>query len=247
MAMRLNTILWFYLLFMEIFYFRTGYNLGGKGKWPSRENWMWRSSRGRWSWTFCQRARTRVLCPRDFLEAVCWVLLRLLGMLESAGSWNLMGSELDLDQRKDLDCCQLHLQDLPDLQGEGSTCFPDCKEIEKLRIWIYAHILTFGSFLGVWSTEFMTGTRRRPITEILMLGLALVGAEVGIPGSPIRRDLLFLVNNIPAIIAELKWRIRVDTYLRSLPWRRTRRRCKWRGRPREHWSIQSWGFSQWQN
>ena len=144
--MRLNTILWFYLLFMEIFYFRTGYNLGGKGKWPSRENWMWRSSRGRWSWTSCQRARTRVLCPRDFLEAVCWVLLRLLGMLESAGSWNWMGSELDLDQRKDLDCCQLHLWDIQDLQGEGSTCFPDCKEIERLRNWFYAfntHIWIF--------------------------------------------------------------------------------------------------------
>ena len=33
-----------------------------------------------------------------------------------------------------------------------------------------------------------------------MLGLALVGAEVGIPGSPIRRDRRFLVNNIPAIM-----------------------------------------------
>ena len=33
-----------------------------------------------------------------------------------------------------------------------------------------------------------------------MLGLALVWAEVGIPGSPIRRDRRFLVNNIPTIV-----------------------------------------------
>ena len=59
---------------------------------------------------------------------VCWLLLRVLGILESAGSWNWMGSELDLDQRKDLDRSPLHLPDLPDLQAEGLTGFPEDKD-----------------------------------------------------------------------------------------------------------------------
>ena len=70
-------------------------------------------------------------------------------------------------------------------------------------------LLTSESFLGVWSRVFMTGASRRPITDTLRLGRAEVtrlgraegGAEVTMPGSPIRRALRLRVNRMPAEIS----------------------------------------------
>ena len=67
-------------------------------------------------------------------------------------------------------------------------------------------VLTSESFLGVWSREFMTGASRSPITETWRLGRAEVtrlgraegGAEVTMPGSPMRRALRFRVKRMPA-------------------------------------------------
>ena len=46
-----------------------------------------------------------------------------------------------------------------------------------------------------------------------MLGLALGGAEVRIPGSPIRRDLLLRLNNIPACVTIYNVYTTVETEL----------------------------------
>ena len=61
--------------------------------------------------------------------------------------------------------------------------------------------LTSESFLGVWSTEFMTGARRRPMTDTLMLGRAETGAELTMPGSPTRLARRLRVNKIPVGIS----------------------------------------------
>ena len=45
-----------------------------------------------------------------------------------------MGSELDLDQKKDLDRSPLHLPDLPDLQAEGLTGFPEDNDARDKKV-----------------------------------------------------------------------------------------------------------------
>ena len=65
-------------------------------------------------------------------------------------------------------------------------------------------MFTSGYFLCDWSMLLMTGDTGSLTTDTLRLGLALPGAEVGMPRSPTRRDLRCRVKRIPAASGEVR-------------------------------------------